>query len=218
MQEEYNSLLENQTLDLVLLPSNMNLVNCIWVYKTKKAVDEQVSRHKVRLVTKGFQQIHGIDFDETFSPVEKLDSIMLAIAIGATRGWDVHYMDMKNVFLHGDLLDEIYMEQSHGFIHNSSLLCQLKMSIYGLKQAPRAWYEKMDSYFLSKIFFRCKFDPNVYMLRTTDSLMILVLYFDDLLITDNSASAIYTVKGIFHDRFSLKDMGPLHFFLGLEII
>jgi hypothetical protein len=126
-------------------------------------------------------------------------------------------MDVKNDFLHGDLSEDIYMEQPPGFIHNSSLVCRLKKSLYGLKQAPRAWYTKMDSFFLSKNFFRCKSDPNVYMLRTTDSLLILVLYVDDILITDNSVSVISSVKGILHDRFSMMDMGPLHFFLGLEI-
>jgi hypothetical protein len=112
MQEEYNSLLENQTWDLVPLPSDMNLVRCRWVYRTKKEVDGQVRRHKERLVSKGFQQIHKIDYDETFSPVEKLDSIRLALSIGEARGWEVHQMDMKNDFLHGDLSEDIYMEQT----------------------------------------------------------------------------------------------------------
>jgi hypothetical protein len=126
-------------------------------------------------------------------------------------------MDVKNAFLHGDLSEDIYMEQPQGFIQNSSLVCRLKKSLYGLKQAPRAWYAKMDSYLLSHNFVRCKSDPNVYMLRTIDSLLILVLYVDDLLITGSSASTIVAVKDILHDRFSMIDMGPLHFFLGLEI-
>jgi len=126
-------------------------------------------------------------------------------------------MDMKNAFLHGDLSKEIYMEKPHGFIHNSSLFYRLKKSLYGLKQAPRAWYAKMDSFLLSQKFKRCKFDPNVYMLRTHDSFLILVLYVDDLLIIGSSALAIVAVKRAFHDRFLMMDMGPLHFFHGLEI-
>jgi hypothetical protein len=176
-----------------------------------------VRRYKERLVAKGFQQIHGIDYDETFSPVENMDSIRLVLAIATTKGWEVHQMDVKNVFLHGDISEEIYMEKPQGFIQNSSLVCRLKKSLYGLKQAPRAWYEKMDSYLLSHDFVRCKSDCNVYMLRTTDSLMILVLYVDDILITGSFDSTIVVVKDILHDRFSMKDMGPLHFFLGLEI-
>ena len=97
------------------------------------------------------------------------------------------------------------------------MVCRLKKSLYGLKQAPRAWYAKMDSYLLSQNFVRCKSDPNVYMLRTIDSLLLLVLYVDDLLITSCSTSAIAAVKRILHDIFLMTDMGPLHFFLGLDI-
>eukprot|EP00253_Pinus_taeda_P018829 PITA_18829 len=93
----------------------------------------------------------------------------------------------------------------------------LKKSLYGLKQAPRAWYVNMDSFILSQNFERCKFDLNVYMLREHDSLLILVLYVDDLLITGNSTSAIATIKRALHDMFLMTDMGPLHLFLGLEI-
>jgi hypothetical protein len=141
----------------------------------------------------------------------------LALSIAATRGWEVHQMDVNNSFLHGDLSEDIYMEKPQGFIQNSSLVCRLKKSLYGLKQVPRAWYAKMDAYFLSQHFVRCKSYPNIYMLRTSDSLLILVLYVDDLLITGSLASTIVAVKDILHDRFSMKDMGPLHFFLGLEI-
>eukprot|EP00253_Pinus_taeda_P028107 PITA_28107 len=217
MEEEYNSLLENQTWDLVPFPLGRKIVRCKWVYRTKSAADGQITRRKARLVAKGFQQVHGIDCDETFAPVAKMDSIRLTLAIAAAEWWEVHQMDVKNAFLHGDLSEEIYMEQPHGFIQDSSLVCRLKKSLYGLKQAPRAWYAKMDSFLLSQNFERCKSDPNVYMLRTHDSLLILVLYVDDLLITGSSASAIATVKRALHDRFLMTDMGPLHFFLGLEI-
>jgi hypothetical protein len=126
-------------------------------------------------------------------------------------------MDVKNDFLHGDLSEEIYMEQPQGFIQNSSLVCRLKKSLYGLKNTPRAWYEEMDSYLLSHDFVRCKSNSNVYMLGTTNSMIILVLYVDDILITGSFASTITLVKDILHDRFSMTDMGPLHFFLGIDI-
>jgi hypothetical protein len=218
MQEEYNSILENQTWDLVPLPSGRKLVRCIWFYMTKSATDGQISRYKAKLVSKGFQQVHGIDYGETFAPVVKMDSIQLALAIVATKGWKFHQMDMKNAFLHGDLSEEIYMEQPQGFMHDSSLVCRLKKSLYGLKQALRAWYAKMDSYMLSQKFVRFKSDSNVYMLRTVDSLLLLVMYVDDLLITGCSTSTIVVVKRILHDRFLMTSMGLLHLFLGFEII
>eukprot|EP00253_Pinus_taeda_P025994 PITA_25994 len=217
MDEEYNSLIENQTWDLVPLPSNRKLVRCKWLYWTKKSSNGQVSRYKARLVAKGFQQVHGVDYDETFSPVAKMDSIRLALSIAAVRGWEVHHMDVKNAFLHGDLEEEIYMEQPPGYMQNSSLVCKLKKSLYGLKEAPRAWYAKMDSYLLSQNFVRCKYDSNVYFLKKIDSLLIIVLYVDDLLITGSSTSAITNIKTALHKQFSMTDMGLLHFFLGLEI-
>jgi hypothetical protein len=118
----------------------MKLVWCRWVYKIKSTVDGQVSRYKARLVSKSFQQVHSIDYDESFAPVAKMDSIHLALAIAAAKAWEVHQIDMKNAFLHGDLSEEIYMQHPQGFVQDSSLLCPLKKTLYGLKQAPRAWH------------------------------------------------------------------------------
>jgi hypothetical protein len=124
-----------------------------------------------------------------------MDSILLVLAITTTKGLKVHQIDVNNFFLHIDLLEEIKMEQPTRFIQNSSLVCRLKKPLYGLKKAPRVWYKKMDSYFLSHNFVRCKSDCNVYMLRNTKSLMILVLYVDDILITSSSTSCWKTEKG-----------------------
>jgi hypothetical protein len=127
--------------------------------------------------------VHNIDYEETFSPVANMDSIQLALSILVTKGWEVHQMYMKNEFLHKDLSEEIYKEQPQGFMNDSYLVYRLKKSLYYLKRAPRAWYSNMESYLLSHNFVRCKSYPNVYMLRTIDSLLLLVLYVDDLLIT-----------------------------------
>jgi hypothetical protein len=150
--------------------------------RTKSTADGQISRYKYRLVAKGLQHVHSIDYDDTFTPVANMDSIRLALSIAEAKGWEVHQMDKKNAFLHGDLSEDIYMEKPQGFMQDSSLFCQLKKSLYGLKQALRAWYAKMDSYLLSQNFIRCKSDPNVYILRKADSILLLVLYVDDLLI------------------------------------
>jgi hypothetical protein len=217
MQEEYNSLLENQTWDLVPLPSGRKIFIWRWVYRTKSATDGQINRYKSKLVAKGFQQVHGIDYDETFAPVAKMDSIRSELSIVETKGWEVYQMDVKNAFLHGDLSEDIYMEQPQGFMQDSYLVCRLKKYLYGIKKAPREWYSKIYSYMFLQNFVHCKSEPNVYMLKTTDSLLLLVLYVDDLLIIGCSTSMIVAVKRILHDRFLMMDMGPLHFFLGLEI-
>jgi hypothetical protein len=153
MNEEYLSLMANDTWDLVPLLKGRKLVKCKWVYKTKYASDGSVERHKAWLVSKGFSQVEGIDYNETFSPVAKMNSICLVLSLVASHKWEVHQMDVKYAFLHGDLQEEIYMEQPPGYVQNdSSLVCFLKKSLYGLKQAPRAWYAKMDNFLLDMTF------------------------------------------------------------------
>jgi hypothetical protein len=95
---------------MVPLPSGRKIVRCRWVYRTKSIEDGKISKYKARLVTKGFQQVHGIDYDDTFTPVAKMDSIQLALSIAEAKGWEVQEMDMNNAFLHGDIFEEIYME------------------------------------------------------------------------------------------------------------
>jgi hypothetical protein len=146
-----------------------------------------------------------------------MDSIRFPFSIAVAKGWEVHHMDMKNAFLHGDLSEEIYMEKPQGFVQDSSLVCRLKKSLYGLKQAPREWYAKMDSYLLSQKNLHCRSDPNVYMLMTVDSLLLLVLYVDDLMIIGCSTSVVASIKRIMYDGFLMTERGPLHFFLGLKI-
>jgi hypothetical protein len=111
MNEGYRSLMANDTWDLVPLPKGRKFVRCKWAYRTKYASDGSVERHKVRLVSKGFSQVEGIDYHETFSLVAKMNSICLVLALDASHKWEVHQMDVKYAFLHGDLQEEIYMEQ-----------------------------------------------------------------------------------------------------------
>jgi hypothetical protein len=111
MDEEYSTLMDNNTWDLVPLPKGRKLVRCRWIYRTKIAADGEINKYKSQLVAKGYSQVHGIDYTETFAPVAKMDSIRLVLAIAASRRWEVHHMDVKSAFLHGDLKEEIYMEQ-----------------------------------------------------------------------------------------------------------
>ena len=128
-------------------------------------------------------------------------------------------MDVNNAFLHGDLQEEIYMEQPPGFVQSdSSLVCGLKKSLYGLKQAPRAWYAKMDRCLLDSGFSRCHSDTNVYTKRVGDHLLLLVLYVDDLILTGSDPSLIAHVKTHLKKKFEMTDLGPLHYFLGLQVL
>eukprot|EP00253_Pinus_taeda_P026196 PITA_26196 len=128
-------------------------------------------------------------------------------------------MDVKSAFLHGDLHEEIYMEQPIGFIQtDSSLVCRLKKSLYGLKQAPRAWYAKMDSFLLESGFSKCHSDNTVYTKKEGKSLIILVLYVDDLILTGSDPNLINHVKSSLKKKFEMRDLGHLHYFLGLQVL
>ena len=116
MNEEYHSLLENNTWDLVPLPKGRKLIRYKWVYRTQYGPDGSIDKHKARLVSKGFSQIEGIDYTETFSPVAKMNSICLVLSLATSFRWEVHQMNVKSAFLHGDFQEEIYMEQPPGFI------------------------------------------------------------------------------------------------------
>eukprot|EP00253_Pinus_taeda_P018781 PITA_18781 len=219
MNEEYHSLLANDTWDLVPLPKGRKLVRCKWVYRTKYGPDGKVDKHKARLVAKGFSQVEGIDYTETFSPVAKMNSIRLVLSLAASLKWEVHQMDVKSAFLHGDLHEEIYMEQPIGFIQtDSSLVCRLKKSLYVLKQAPRAWYAKMDSFLLESGFSRCYSDNTVYTKKVGNSLIILVLFVDDLILTGSDPNLINHVKSSLKKKFEMTYLGHLHYFLGLQVL
>ena len=138
MKDEFGSLQKNNTWELVGLPPRRKLVQSKWVFKTKFSSDGSTLKYKAILVAKGYSQVHGIDYNETFAPVAKMDSIRLALAIVASKKWEVYHMDVMCAFLNGDITKEIYMQQPQGFFTNPSFVCMIKKSLYGLKQAPRA--------------------------------------------------------------------------------
>ena len=111
MEEQFRSLQENKTWELVPLPPKRKFVQCKWVFRTKLAADGSAMKHKEILVSKGYSQVHGVDYTDTFAMVEKMDSIRLVLAMAASKGWLVHHMDVKSAFLHGDLQEEIYMHK-----------------------------------------------------------------------------------------------------------
>jgi hypothetical protein len=219
MNEEYHSLMANDTWDLVPLPKGRKLVRCKWVYRTKYASDGSAERHKARLVAKGFSQVEGIDYNETFSPVEKMNSMHLILSLDTSHKLKVHHMDVKSAFLHGDLQEEIYMEQPPGYVQNDcSLVFCLKKSLYGLKQAPQDWYAKMDSFLISTGFSRCHSDPNVYTKKVGIHIIIFVLYVDDLILTGSDSKLLNHVKTSRKKKFEMTNLGFMHYFLGLQFL
>lgn len=148
MEAELDSMQKNGVWELVEPVATQKAIGCKWVFKTKRAADGSIERHKARLVVKGYTQKEGVDFSETFSPVSTKDSFRIIMALVAHYDMELHQIDVKTAFLNGELEEEIYMQQPEGFIQvgNEHLVCRLKRSIYGLKQASRQCCEKSPKY------------------------------------------------------------------------
>ena len=179
------------TWDLVSFPKGRKAIGCKWIYKKKFGVDGKLERYKARLVAKGYSQREGVDFGEIFSPVAKLTSIRFLLSIVVAYDLEIEQMDVKTAFLHGDLEEEIYMQQPDGFVVKGKehLVCRLKRSLYGLKQSPRMWYQKFDAFAL-KMGFRSEDDHCVYFKVIDDQILIIVLYVDDMLFIGNNKAMI----------------------------
>jgi hypothetical protein len=147
MEEELDQIEKNDTWELVPRPKNKNVIGTKWVFRNKLNEDGQVTRNKARLVCKGYAQIEGIDFDDTFSLVSRMETISLLLSYACSKNVKVYQMYVKSCFLNGKLEEEVYIEQPEGFqfLESTNYVCKLKKSLYGLKQAPRAWYSNWIS-------------------------------------------------------------------------
>ena len=216
---EYESLMANDTWELVELPSGRKPIGCKWVFKVKHTSDGKVERFKGRLVAKGYAQKYGIDYEETFSPVVRFSSIRSLLAFAVQNDMLIHQMDVVSAFLHGNLSEEIYMEQPDGYViaGKENLVCRLKKSLYGLKQSPRCWYSAFREYMELIEYKQSDADPCVYV-RTDDLMTIVAVYVDDLILITETMKEMKMVKESLATRFKMTDMGKLHYCLGITIV
>ncbi|KAK1698711.1 hypothetical protein QYE76_015408 [Lolium multiflorum] len=219
MQEEYNALMENQTWTLVPSSKTKNLIGCKWVYRIKRRADGTIDRYKARLVAKGFKQRYGIDYEDTFSPVVKIATIKIVLSIVVSRGWSLRQLDVKNAFLHGVLEEEVYMKQPPGFEHPDAPhhVCRLDKALYGLKQAPRAWYSRLSAKLQDFGFIPSKADTSLFLYSKSGVTIFVLIYVDDIIVTSSSDRAISVLLQDLNAHFAIKDLGALHFFLGIEV-
>jgi hypothetical protein len=219
MVDELQSIEENQTWSLADLPPGHKPIGLKWIFKLKRDADGHVLKHKARLVAKGYVQRLGIDFDEVFAPVARLDSVRLLIAVAAQFKWEVHHMDVKTAFLNGDLGEEVYVTQPPGFVdgNNSSKVMRLHKALYGLRQAPRAWNTKLHAVLVSLGFMRSASEHAVYTRGEGDSRLLLGVYVDDLVVTGGSTTAISSFKQQMCSKFKMSDLGLLTLYLGIEV-
>ena len=218
MKTEMDSLYGNNVWELVELPKDRKAVGSKWVFKVKTSADGSVERYKARLVAQGFSQKYGIDYDEVFCPVVRSESIRTVIALATQNGLQLHQMDVTSAFLNGDLEEEVYMKQPQGVIQKGQehLVCKLKRSIYGLKQSPRCWNQTLDTQLKELGFIQSPSDPCIYT-STKQGLMIIAIYVDDIVIAGKSEKQIASIKSAIAKQFQVKDMGEMHYFLGVSV-
>jgi len=163
-----------------------------WIFKHKFHSDGSLARHKARWVVHGFSQRHGIDYDETFSPVVKPATIRVVLSLAASRSWPIHQLDVKNAFLHGHLAETVYYQQPPGFIDPACPddVCLLQHSLYDLKQAPRAWYQRFATYLRLHGFVASVSDTSLFVLKEGDTTAYLLLYVDDIILTTSSTDLL----------------------------
>ena len=188
------------------------------MFKLKHAADGTVERFKARLVAKGYAQKCGIDYDETFSPVVRFCSIRLLLAFAVQNDLLIHQMDVETAFLNGKLDEEIYMQQPEGYVKpgEEHLVCKLEKSLYGLKQSSRCWNKAFRE--CVKIgFTQASADPCVF-IRKEDTLTIIAVHVDDLMILAKNISEMESLKGSLKLQFKMEDMGQLHYYVGVCIV
>jgi hypothetical protein len=197
MHEEMEALHKNKTWDLAKLPNGKKVVGCKWVFTIKHKADGSVERYKARLVAKGFTQTYGIDYEETFALVAKMNSIRVLLSIAANLDWPLHQFDVKNAFMHGDLEEEVYMEIPPGLEDSSSAgkVCKLKNALYGLKQSPRAWFERFCRAMQRFGYKQSQVDHTLFIKHSFQGkVTALIVYVDDIILTGNDDREMQNLK------------------------
>lgn len=219
MDEEIKAIDRNNTWKLMELPEGCQPIGVKWVFKKKMNAQGEIERYKARLVAKGYKQKAGIDYDEVYAPVARMETIRLLISQAAQFRWPIFQMDVKSAFLNGVLEEEVYIEQPPGYmkIGEEKKVLKLKKALYGLKQAPRAWNTRIDTYFKESGFKQCPYEHALYTKKSGGNVLFVALYVDDLIFMGNNDEIIEKFKDTMTREFEMTDLGLMKFFLGLEV-
>nr|KYP76214.1 Copia protein [Cajanus cajan] len=220
MKEELAMINKNGTWERTSKPKDKHVIGVKWVYKTKLNPDGSIHKHKAKLVVKGYSQMAGVDYGDTFAPVARHETIRLIVALEAQYGWKIFHLDVKSAFLNEVLQEEIYVVQPDSFIvvGHEEKVYRLHKALYGLKQAPRAWYSRIDSHFLQINSRRSQNEPTLYVKDCGNGKKIVVfLYVDDLLITSDGVDEIEEFKNSMLQVFEMTYLGVMRYFLGMEV-
>ncbi|GJS88135.1 retrovirus-related pol polyprotein from transposon TNT 1-94 [Tanacetum coccineum] len=219
MQEELNQFIANDVWELVPQPKNMTIIGTKWVFRNKLDENGIVSRNKARLVAQGYNQQEGIDYDETYAPVARLESIRILLAYACALDFKLFQMDVKSAFLNGFINEEVYVAQPPGFIdfEKPNHVYKLKKALYGLKQAPKAWYDRLKAFLIKHEYKMGMVDNTLFTKKKSSNLIIVQIYVDDIIFGSTCQDMCDEFAKIMHDEFEMSMMGELNFFLGLQI-
>jgi hypothetical protein len=209
---------DNQTWTVCPLPNGKKALGFKWVYKIKYHSDGTIEHYKDRLVILGNHQVEGVDDTETFAPIAKMVTVRIVLAVAATKGWELHQIDVHNAFLHGELQEEVFMKIPPGLrTSQSEMVCKLRKSLYRLKHAPRCWFAKLSSALKGYGFHLSYSDYSLFTFYDKVVQFVVLVYVDDLIICGNNHDVVQRFKNYLNKCFNMKDLGKLKYFLGVEV-
>lgn len=218
MHAELRQHLKLGTWDLEHLPRDRKAIACKWVFRLKRDASGNIVKYKARLVVKGFSQISGIDFLETFAPTIRLETFRFLLALAARYGLRAHGLDVVGAYLNSPLNEVVYMLQPEGFDDGTGRVCRLKLSLYGLRQSAHNWNKTLDAAFKDLGFTRLISDQCVYVRRSSDGSPVIVsVHVDDMTLFARTDEELAQLKGELRSKFEVTDLGPLTHILGMEI-
>ncbi|GJY25400.1 retrovirus-related pol polyprotein from transposon TNT 1-94 [Tanacetum coccineum] len=219
MQEEIHEFERLEVWELVPCPNNMFLIKLKWIYKVKTDESGGVLKNKARLVAQGFRQEEGIDFEESFAPVARIEAIRIFVANAAHKNMTIYQMDVKTAFLNDELKEEVYISQPEGFVdqYNPSYVYKLKKALYYLKQALRAWYDMLSSFLISQQFSKGAVDPTLFTRHARNDILLVQIYVDNIIFASTNTAMCNEFANQMTTKFKMSIMGQIPFFLGLQI-
>ena len=215
ISEELQALATNHGWELVDTPKGANIVSNKWVFKVKRLPNGQVDRYKARLVAREFSQQYGIDYEETFALVVRMESLRILLAVAAAEDLEIHQMDVVTAYLAGELKEEIYMATPADLPDSKGKVCRLRKGLYGLKQSARVWNQRIGERIKQSGMFATNGDPSVWV--NQDRRLILALYVDDIVRFAHNMHAMHWIKDILTTNFNMKDLGPVSTILGVRV-
>ncbi|GJY71449.1 retrovirus-related pol polyprotein from transposon TNT 1-94 [Tanacetum coccineum] len=219
MQDEIHEFDRLKVWELVPRPDYVMVIGLKWIYKVKLDEYGDVLKNKARLVAKGYRQEEGIDFEESFAPVARIEAIRIFIANAANKNMIIYQMDVKTAFLNGNLQEEVFASQPEGFEDPDypTHVYRLKKALYGLKQAPRAWYDTLSKFLLANNFFKGAVDPTLFTRKSGKHILLVQIYVDDIIFASTDHNACHIFSKEMSSKFQMSMMGQMSFFLGLQV-